>query len=150
MIVLGADTHKQSHTVGAVEPAGRLVASKTFKAKRRSLDDLLIWARGLDGERVWAIEDCRHVSRALERSCSSMESRSCVSRRSFPQSAAWVACRSARNRRVRRRRTAELREARFALGLVEQLPACRRPCPSRHPICSATSPPYGWTIQPRW
>ena len=24
------------------------------------------WARGLDGERVWAIEDCRHVSRRLE------------------------------------------------------------------------------------
>jgi transposase len=24
------------------------------------------WARGLDEERVWAIEDCRHVSRRLE------------------------------------------------------------------------------------
>ena len=24
------------------------------------------WARGLDDERVWAIEDCRHVSRRLE------------------------------------------------------------------------------------
>jgi transposase len=24
------------------------------------------WARGLDCERVWAIEDCRHVSRRLE------------------------------------------------------------------------------------
>jgi len=67
MIVIGADTHKQSHTVGAVEPTGRLVADKTVKAKRRSFDDLLVWARGLDGERVWAIEDCRHVSGALER-----------------------------------------------------------------------------------
>ena len=28
---------------------------------------LLVWARGLDAERVWAIEDCRHVSGALER-----------------------------------------------------------------------------------
>jgi transposase len=67
MIVIGADTHKQSHTVGAVEPTGRLVADKTVKAKRRSFDDLLVWARGLDRERVWAIEDCRHVSGALER-----------------------------------------------------------------------------------
>src|SRR3954452_13567648 len=68
MIVIGADTHKQSHTVGAVDAAtGRALADKTVKAKRRSFEDLLIWARGLDVERVWAIEDCRHVSGALER-----------------------------------------------------------------------------------
>jgi transposase len=68
MIVIGADTHKHSHTVGAVDAAtGRAVTDKTVKAKRRSFDDLLVWARGLDGERVWAIEDCRHVSGALER-----------------------------------------------------------------------------------
>jgi transposase len=28
---------------------------------------LLQWARGLDGDRVWALEDCRHVSGSLER-----------------------------------------------------------------------------------
>ena len=28
---------------------------------------LLIWARALDGERVWALEDCRHVSGSFER-----------------------------------------------------------------------------------
>jgi Transposase len=68
MIVIGADTHKHSHTVGAVEAAtGRELADKTVKAKRRSFDDLLGWARGLGAERVWAIEDCRHVSGALER-----------------------------------------------------------------------------------
>ncbi|MBA2513925.1 MAG: hypothetical protein H0V26_06315 [Solirubrobacterales bacterium] len=27
----------------------------------------MIWARGLAGERIWALEDCRHVSGALER-----------------------------------------------------------------------------------
>jgi transposase len=27
----------------------------------------LAWARELDGERVWALEDCRHVSGGLER-----------------------------------------------------------------------------------
>ena len=46
MIVLGADTHKVSHTVGAVnEATGRIVADLTVRAKRRSFDDLLVWAR---------------------------------------------------------------------------------------------------------
>jgi transposase len=68
MIVIGADTHKRSHTVAAVDAAiGRLLGEQTIAARRRSFDALLIWARGLGGERVWAIEDCRHVSGALER-----------------------------------------------------------------------------------
>jgi transposase len=68
MIVIGADTHKLSHTVGAVDAAtGRADADLTVRAKRRAFDDLLVWARGLGGERVWAIEDCRHVGGALER-----------------------------------------------------------------------------------
>ena len=68
MIVLGADTHKVSHTVGAVDAAaGRVEAERTVRAKRRSFDELLQWARALDDGRVWAIEDCRHVSGALER-----------------------------------------------------------------------------------
>ncbi len=68
MVVIGADTHKHAHTVAAVDAAsGRVLADRTVKAKRRSFDDLLGWARGVDAERVWAIEDCRHVSGALER-----------------------------------------------------------------------------------
>jgi transposase len=68
MIVIGADTHKRSHTVGAVDAAtGRVIADRTVRATRRSFEDLLVWARGVGGERVWAIEDCRHVSGALER-----------------------------------------------------------------------------------
>jgi transposase len=68
MIVLGADTHKRSHTVAAVgERTGRVIADRAVRATRRSFEDLLLWARGLDGERVWAIEDCRRVSGALER-----------------------------------------------------------------------------------
>jgi transposase len=67
MIVIGADTHKSSHTVAAVEATGRVLAERTVKAKRRSFDDLLRWGRGLGEQRVWAIEDCRHVSGALER-----------------------------------------------------------------------------------
>lgn len=69
MIVIGADTHKRSHTVAAVsEATGRVLADRTVAARRRAFEELLIWARGLeDAERVWAIEDCRHVSGALER-----------------------------------------------------------------------------------
>jgi transposase len=68
MIVIGADTHKHSHTVGAVDGAtGRVLADRTVSAKRRSFEDLLAWGRGVGADRVWAIEDCRHVSGALER-----------------------------------------------------------------------------------
>jgi transposase len=68
MIVIGADTHKSTHTLAAVDAGtGRVVQTKTVSAER---DGMLIawrWAHGLDGERVWAIEDCRHVSGRLER-----------------------------------------------------------------------------------
>jgi transposase len=68
MIVIGADTHKVSHTLAAIEETtGRAIAERTVQAKRRSFDELLRWARGLGEQRVWAIEDCRHVSGALER-----------------------------------------------------------------------------------
>src|SRR5271165_5437364 len=53
MIVIGTDTHKQSHTAAALEEGtGRLLAEQTVRAKRRSFDDLLLWGRYLDGERV--------------------------------------------------------------------------------------------------
>ena len=68
MIVLGADTHKRSHTVAAVAAAtGELLGEQTVAVGRRGFDALLRWGRGLDGERVWALEDCRHVSGSLER-----------------------------------------------------------------------------------
>jgi transposase len=69
MIVIGADTHKSSHTLAAVEAAtGRVVATKTINARRDGMPAAWRWAHALDGERVWAIEDCRHVSGRLERS----------------------------------------------------------------------------------
>jgi hypothetical protein len=53
MIVIGTDTHKQSHTAAAVDAnTGRELADRTVKARRRSFDDLLLWARGVAGERV--------------------------------------------------------------------------------------------------
>src|SRR3982751_3766122 len=68
VIVIGADTHKRSHTVAAVQAAsGRSLADQTVPARRHSFEALLVWARRHGSERVWAIEDCRHVSGALER-----------------------------------------------------------------------------------
>jgi transposase len=68
MIVLGADTHKRSHTIAAIGAAtGDLLGERTVPVGRRGFGALLRWARSLDGERVWALEDCRHVSGSLER-----------------------------------------------------------------------------------
>jgi transposase len=68
MIVLGADTHKRSHTVAAVSAAtGELVGEKTVQVGARGFASLVVWARGLGGERVWALEDCRHVAGSFER-----------------------------------------------------------------------------------
>ncbi|HEV2776191.1 MAG TPA: hypothetical protein VGV90_11420 [Solirubrobacteraceae bacterium] len=80
MIVIGTDTHKASHTAGATDAVtGQVIADKTVAAKRYGFEDLLLWARGLGGERVWAIEDCRHVSGGLERFCSPAVSALCRS-----------------------------------------------------------------------
>src|ERR687896_2724603 len=67
MIVIGADTHKRSHALAAVdEGTGRVRGQREIKADEPGHLAALRWARGLDEERVWAIEDCRHVSRRLE------------------------------------------------------------------------------------
>ena len=67
MIVIGADTHKRNHTLVAVDgqtgqPRGQL----QIPASDAGSLEALRFAAGLDGERVWAIEDCRHVSARLE------------------------------------------------------------------------------------
>src|SRR3954453_4225204 len=68
MIVIGADTHKRSHTLAGVDEAtGRALADVTAAATPRSFGGLLPWARSAGDERVWALEDCRHVSGSLER-----------------------------------------------------------------------------------
>ena len=67
MIVVGADTHKCSHALCAVhEGTGRVRGTREIKAEESGHLAAVRWARGLDEERVWAIEDCRHVSRRLE------------------------------------------------------------------------------------
>jgi transposase len=68
MIVLGADMHKRSHTIAAVGAStGELLGEKTIAVGDSGFTAALDWARGLEKERVWALEDCRHVSGAFER-----------------------------------------------------------------------------------
>jgi transposase len=67
-MVIGIDPHKQTHSAAAVERAtGEVRGKRTVVARERGQGELLCWARSLDPERVWALEDCRHVSARLER-----------------------------------------------------------------------------------
>jgi transposase len=63
MIVIGVDVHKQALTAVAVDEAGRAIDERTSAVDP---EPLLEWARSLGPERLWALEDCRHVTRALE------------------------------------------------------------------------------------
>jgi transposase len=67
MIVIGADTHKRTHALAAVDAGtGRQCGARQIGAEEPGYLAAVRWARGLDDERVWAIEDCRHVSRRFE------------------------------------------------------------------------------------
>jgi transposase len=68
MIVLGADMHKRAHTIAAVAAGtGEVLGDRTIRVDDNEFDAMLEWARSLDDERAWALEDCRHVSGGLER-----------------------------------------------------------------------------------
>jgi transposase len=67
MMVIGVDTHKSSHAMAAVAAAtGLLSGEREIPASDDGHRLALSWGRALDPQRVWAIEDCRHVSRRLE------------------------------------------------------------------------------------
>jgi hypothetical protein len=64
MIVIGADTHKRTHALAAVDNrTGRVRGARQIKAEESGHLVAVRWARELDDERVWAVEDCRGVSR---------------------------------------------------------------------------------------
>ena len=63
MIVVGVDVHKHSLTAVAVDEAGRALAERTVAAAQ----ELLAWSASLGPERLWALEDCRQLTRTLER-----------------------------------------------------------------------------------
>src|SRR5918996_882194 len=62
MIVIGVDVHKHSLSAVAVDELGRqLDALETSE-----VEELLLWSKRLGRRRLWALEDCRHVTRGLE------------------------------------------------------------------------------------
>ena len=67
MLTIGVDPHKQTHTAAAVNDLGVEVEHLTAPARPTGNGRLLEWARALDNERVWAVEDVRNVSGSLER-----------------------------------------------------------------------------------
>jgi transposase len=68
MIVIGADTHKRNHALAAVQSqTGVVVDELEIAADADGHLRALAWAQGLGAELVWALEDCRLVSGALER-----------------------------------------------------------------------------------
>jgi transposase len=68
MVVLGIDAHKRTHTVVAVDEVGRQLGVRVTKTTSTAAHlELVVWAERFGGGRRWAVEDCRHLSRRLER-----------------------------------------------------------------------------------
>jgi transposase len=65
MVIIGADTHKRSHTAVAIDATGRRLGERTAPATPAGHLELLRWAERF-AERSWALEDCRNLSRRLE------------------------------------------------------------------------------------
>lgn len=66
MVTVGADAHKRTHTLVAVDDVGRKLGEKTVAANPEGHLEAVAWASKW-AERRWALEDCRHVTRRLER-----------------------------------------------------------------------------------
>jgi transposase len=66
MVTFGGDSHKRTHTLVAVDENGRQLAECTVAATSNGHIEALAWARQWP-ERQWALENCRHLSRVLER-----------------------------------------------------------------------------------
>lgn len=67
MVILGIDAHKRTHTVVAIDEAGRKLGEKTTRATTTEANlQMLRWAGSFGTERRFAVEDCRHLSRRLE------------------------------------------------------------------------------------
>ena len=63
MIVIGADVHKSTHALAAVDAnTGQLIGERQIPARVQGHLEALRWARALGEELVWAIEDCRDLS----------------------------------------------------------------------------------------
>lgn len=102
MILLGADTHKRTHTVAAIKATtGEHLGDEAVVVGEDGFFAALAWARGIGEDRVWAIEDCWHVSGSLERFLIG-GSPATGDRRTRPRRNSDVASREAHHRRPSR------------------------------------------------
>jgi transposase len=67
MVIIGIDAHKRSHTLVVCDEHGRKLAETTSGSTSCDHLKLVAWAAGHGPDRLWAVEDCRHLSRRLER-----------------------------------------------------------------------------------
>ena len=65
MVILGVDTHKRTHTVVAIDEAGRPIGEKTVPATPAGHRVAISWARQFEPRR-WGVEDVRNLSRRLQ------------------------------------------------------------------------------------
>jgi hypothetical protein len=68
MVTLGADSHKTTHTLVAVDETGRKLAQGAFAANADGHLSALRWASQW-GERRWALEDCRNLTDGSSVTC---------------------------------------------------------------------------------
>ena len=66
MVVVGVDADKRTHTLVAIDAAGRKLAEKTVAATPDGHLEAVVWAEQWP-EHVFALEDCRHLTRRFER-----------------------------------------------------------------------------------
>jgi len=70
MVMIGADSHKRTHTVVALDEVGRRLGTKTVRTNSDGHLALVEWSAQFaahDDEGVrFALEDCRHLTRRLE------------------------------------------------------------------------------------
>jgi len=68
MIVIGIDPHMKTHTAVALDAAtGVRAGERTAACDGEGHDTLLLRAWSLGEERIFVVEDCRHVSGSIER-----------------------------------------------------------------------------------
>jgi len=67
MVIIGIDAHKRSHTLVCCDEQGRKCGERTIGSGSGDHLALIGWAARFGAERLWAVEDCRHLSRRLER-----------------------------------------------------------------------------------
>ena len=68
-LIIGVDTHLDSHTAAACDPRGRAVAQLQVPATAAGYAQLLAWAQSAAGDSraVWAVEGTRHYGLGLAR-----------------------------------------------------------------------------------